>query len=39
MKYLLLATDLDGTLLNDEKQIDLETMEAIQEFRGKEEKS
>jgi Cof subfamily protein (haloacid dehalogenase superfamily) len=35
MKYSLLATDLDGTLLNDEKQIDLETIEAIQEFRRK----
>ncbi|WP_190284717.1 Cof-type HAD-IIB family hydrolase [Bacillus sp. S3] len=33
MKYSLLATDLDGTLLNDEKEIDVETIEAIQEYR------
>ena len=33
MKYPLLATDLDGTLLNDEKEIDLETIEAIHEYR------
>ncbi|MEH7333532.1 Cof-type HAD-IIB family hydrolase [Neobacillus drentensis] len=33
MKYPLLATDLDGTLLNDQKEIALETIEAIQEYR------
>ena len=33
MKYSLLATDLDGTLLNDQKEIDVETIEAIQEYR------
>ncbi|MBT2719560.1 Cof-type HAD-IIB family hydrolase [Bacillus sp. ISL-46] len=33
MKYRLLATDLDGTLLNDEKEIDVETIEAIHEYR------
>ncbi len=33
MKYPLLATDLDGTLLNDQKEIDLETIEAIHEYR------
>ncbi|MGG1677817.1 Cof-type HAD-IIB family hydrolase [Neobacillus sp. NRS-1170] len=33
MKYPLLATDLDGTLLNDQKEIAIETIEAIQEYR------
>ncbi|WP_186328696.1 HAD family hydrolase [Bacillus sp. X1(2014)] len=33
MKYRLLATDLDGTLLNDQKEIDMETIEAIHEYR------
>ncbi|ETI66116.1 Cof-type HAD-IIB family hydrolase [Neobacillus vireti] len=33
MRYSLLATDLDGTLLNDEKEIDVETRQAIQEYR------
>lgn len=33
MKYLLLATDLDGTLLNEEREIDVETVKAIQEYR------
>jgi len=33
LKYSLLATDLDGTLLNDQKEIDVETIEAIQEYR------
>ncbi|WP_026564233.1 Cof-type HAD-IIB family hydrolase [Bacillus sp. UNC41MFS5] len=33
MKYRLLAMDLDGTLLNDQKEIDIETIEAIQEYR------
>ncbi|MFJ5714070.1 HAD family hydrolase [Neobacillus sp. NPDC093127] len=33
MRYSLLATDLDGTLLNDEKEIDVETREAINEYR------
>ncbi|MFK9091831.1 Cof-type HAD-IIB family hydrolase [Bacillus salipaludis] len=33
MKYSLLATDLDGTLLNDQKEIDVETIEAIHEYR------
>ncbi|WP_223594002.1 Cof-type HAD-IIB family hydrolase [Neobacillus bataviensis] len=33
MKYPLLAADLDGTLLNDQKEIATETIEAIQEYR------
>jgi hypothetical protein len=33
MKYRLLATDLDGTLLTDQREIDIETIEAIQEYR------
>lgn len=33
MKYPLLATDLDGTLLNDQKEIEVETIEAIHEYR------
>jgi Cof subfamily protein (haloacid dehalogenase superfamily) len=33
MKYRLLATDLDGTLLNEQKEIDGETIKAIQEYR------
>lgn len=33
MKYPIFATDLDGTILNDEKQIDIETISAIQEYR------
>ncbi|MDN3019565.1 Cof-type HAD-IIB family hydrolase [Paenibacillus sp. BSR1-1] len=33
MKYRLLATDLDGTLLNDQKEIAIETIEAIQDYR------
>nr|WP_263326187.1 Cof-type HAD-IIB family hydrolase [Neobacillus sp. Marseille-Q6967] len=33
MKYSLLATDLDGTLLNEDKEIDKETIQAIHEFR------
>lgn len=33
MKYPLLATDLDGTLLNDQKEIDVETIEALHEYR------
>jgi len=33
LKYSLLATDLDGTLLNDQKEIDIETIEAIHEYR------
>lgn len=33
MKYPLLATDLDGTLLTSQKQIGAETIEAIQEYR------
>lgn len=33
MHYQLLATDLDGTLLNDQKEIDVETIQAIQEYR------
>ncbi|MEH7308610.1 HAD family hydrolase [Neobacillus drentensis] len=35
MKYRLLATDLDGTLFNDHKEIDVETIEAIHEYRRK----
>ncbi|WP_226527466.1 Cof-type HAD-IIB family hydrolase [Metabacillus niabensis] len=35
MKYSILAVDLDGTLLNKEHEIDLETIEAIHEFRAK----
>ncbi|MEH7179244.1 Cof-type HAD-IIB family hydrolase [Neobacillus vireti] len=35
MKYKLLATDLDGTLLNEQKEIDVENIEAIHEFRQK----
>jgi HAD superfamily hydrolase (TIGR01484 family) len=33
LNYPLLATDLDGTLLNDYKEIDVETIDAIQEYR------
>ncbi|XJZ27049.1 HAD family hydrolase [Bacillota bacterium Lsc_1132] len=33
MKYPLLAVDLDGTLFTDEKEIELETIEALQEYR------
>ncbi|CRK82164.1 Cof-type HAD-IIB family hydrolase [Neobacillus massiliamazoniensis] len=33
MKYRLLATDLDGTLLNEQKEIAGETIKAIQEYR------
>ena len=33
MKYSLLATDLDGTLLNNQKEIDIETIEALHEYR------
>ncbi|MFP7297084.1 HAD family hydrolase [Neobacillus niacini] len=33
MKYKLLATDLDGTLLNEQREIDKENIEAIHEFR------
>ncbi|WP_040203139.1 Cof-type HAD-IIB family hydrolase [Neobacillus jeddahensis] len=33
MKYPLLATDLDGTLLNHQKEIGVETIEAIQAYR------
>jgi Cof subfamily protein (haloacid dehalogenase superfamily) len=33
VKYQLLATDLDGTLLNGQKEIDIETIEAIHEYR------
>ncbi|MEH7252515.1 Cof-type HAD-IIB family hydrolase [Neobacillus niacini] len=33
MKYKLLATDLDGTLLNEQKEIDVENIQAIQEYR------
>jgi Cof subfamily protein (haloacid dehalogenase superfamily) len=33
MIFPLLATDLDGTLLNDEKEIASETLEAINDFR------
>lgn len=33
MKYQLLATDLDGTLFNDEKEIASETIQAIHAFR------
>ena len=35
LKYKLLATDLDGTLLNEQKEIDKENIEAIHEFRQK----
>jgi Cof subfamily protein (haloacid dehalogenase superfamily) len=35
LKYRLLATDLDGTLLNEQKEIDVETIEAIQEYRSR----
>ncbi|MEH7114022.1 Cof-type HAD-IIB family hydrolase [Neobacillus niacini] len=35
MKYKLLATDLDGTLLNEQSEIDVENIEAIHEFRQK----
>ncbi|NHM33747.1 HAD family hydrolase [Neobacillus terrae] len=35
MKYSLLATDLDGTLLNEDKEIDSKTIEAIHEFRSR----
>ena len=33
MEYPLLATDLDGTLLNSQKEIDIETVQAIDEYR------
>lgn len=33
MEYKLLATDLDGTLLNEQKEIDLENIQAIHEYR------
>jgi Cof subfamily protein (haloacid dehalogenase superfamily) len=33
VKYRLLAMDLDGTLLNDQKEIDLETIETIYDYR------
>ncbi|MGG3466107.1 Cof-type HAD-IIB family hydrolase [Neobacillus pocheonensis] len=33
MEYPLLATDLDGTLLNSQKEIDIETIQAIDEYR------
>jgi Cof subfamily protein (haloacid dehalogenase superfamily) len=35
MKYSLLAADLDGTLFNDKKEIDVETINSIHEFREK----
>ncbi|MEH7249010.1 Cof-type HAD-IIB family hydrolase [Neobacillus niacini] len=35
MKYKLLAIDLDGTLLNEQSEIDVENIEAIHEFRQK----
>lgn len=35
MAYKLLATDLDGTLLNEQKEIDVENIQAIQEYRQK----
>ena len=33
MEYKLLAVDLDGTLLNEEREIDKETIEALHAFR------
>lgn len=33
MNYKLLATDLDGTLLNEQREIDVENIRAIQEYR------
>jgi Cof subfamily protein (haloacid dehalogenase superfamily) len=33
LNYQLLATDLDGTLLNDQNEIEPETIAAIQEYR------
>lgn len=35
MAYKLLATDLDGTLLNEHREIDRENIQAIHEFREK----
>lgn len=35
MKYKLLAVDLDGTLLNDAKQISTENIEALREYRSR----
>lgn len=35
MKYSVLAIDLDGTLLNEQKEIDERNREAIQSFRAK----
>jgi Cof subfamily protein (haloacid dehalogenase superfamily) len=35
LKYRLLATDLDGTLLNEQKEIDMENIRGIQEYRQK----
>jgi Cof subfamily protein (haloacid dehalogenase superfamily) len=35
LAYKLLATDLDGTLLNDDREIDRENIQAIHEFREK----
>lgn len=35
MRYHLLAIDLDGTLLNRDKEIDIENIQAIHEFRKK----
>ncbi|WP_045518473.1 Cof-type HAD-IIB family hydrolase [Neobacillus niacini] len=35
MEYKLLATDLDGTLLSEQREIDIENIQAIQEFRQK----
>jgi Cof subfamily protein (haloacid dehalogenase superfamily) len=35
MRYSLLATDLDGTLLNGQKEIAASAIQAIQEFRSK----
>jgi Cof subfamily protein (haloacid dehalogenase superfamily) len=33
LKYKMLATDLDGTLLNEQREIDEENIEAIHEYR------
>lgn len=35
MAYKLLATDLDGTLLNEQREIDRENIDAIHEYRQK----
>jgi Cof subfamily protein (haloacid dehalogenase superfamily) len=35
LAYKLLATDLDGTLLNEDREIDRENIQAIHEFRQK----